>query len=241
MPMLLGGTKVNEQSCDIHDVAKAGSDLVALGCTISATRFDDGIIQLQFGSVISDYVNEIINDVNEGVISAWDGVQEISAEYAGLASKAAFYAQNGIGVVAGVMQVEVGIAITGSTYGLGTPAGAFLVAHGVNNIYEGGVNIYNGPAAKAAQGPTRRAYQNFFEDKYTGNIVYGGVDLVFSVGGLMRPVRKPDSVELFRRDPLNYESAYKQAGNLALFFEALVDSITINSLVSEERSEIKSK
>ncbi|MFQ6575370.1 DUF4225 domain-containing protein [Pseudomonas sp. UM16] len=232
---------MNEQSCDIHDVAKAGADLVALGCTISATSFDDGIIQLQFGSVISDYVNEIINDVSEGVISAWDGVQEISAEYAELASKAAFYAQNGIGVVAGVMQVDVGVAITGSTYGLGTPVGAFFVAHGVNNIYEGGMNIYQGPTAKPAQGPTRRAYQAYFKDEYKGNMAYGAVDLILSARGMMRPIRKTDSVQLFRRDPLNYEPAYQQAGKLALFFEVLVDSITISSMVLEEGHEIKSK
>ncbi|QYX50391.1 DUF4225 domain-containing protein [Pseudomonas tussilaginis] len=235
--MLLGVTKVNEQSCDIHDVAKAGSDLVALGCTISATRFDDGIIQLQFGSVISDYVNEIINDVNEGVISAWDGVQEISAEYAELASKAAFYAQNGIGVVAGVMQVEVGIAITGSSYGLGAPVGAFFVAHGVNNIYEGGMNIYQGPTIEAARGPTRSAYQAIFEEDYKGNMAYGAIDLFLSASGMVRLIRKTDSVQLFRRDSLNYEPAYQQSGRLALFFEALVDSITINSMVSEERAE----
>jgi len=232
---------VNEQSCDIHDVAEAGADLVALGCTISATSFDDGIIQLQFGSVISDYVNEIISDVSEGVISAWEGVQEIRAEYAELASKAAFYAQNGIGVVAGVMQVEVGIGITGASYGIGAPAGALLVAHGVNNIYEGGMNIYQGPTAKAAQGPTRRVYQALLKDDHEGNMAYGVFDLFLSAKGMMRPIRKTDSVELFRRDPLNYEPAYQQAGKLALFFEVLVDSITINSMVSEERPEIKSK
>ncbi|MOA44870.1 hypothetical protein D3C78_1672090 [compost metagenome] len=57
----------------------------------------------------------------------------------------------------------------------------------------------------------------------------------------MRPVRKVDSVQLFRRDPLNYESVYQQSGKLALFFEALVDSITINSMVSKDGSEMESK
>lgn len=237
MPMLLGGTKVNEQSCDIHDVAKAGADLVALGCTISATSFDDGIVQLQFGSVISDYVNEIISDVSEGVISAWDGVQEIMAEYAELASKAAFYAQNGIGVVAGVMQIEVGVAITGSSAGFAAPVGGAFIAHGVNNIYEGGMNIYQGPNVEAARGPVRRVYQDLFKDEYTGDMVYGVFDLGLSALGMMQPLRKTGSVQLFRRDPLNYEPAYQQSGRLALFFEALVDSITIKSMVSEERAE----
>jgi len=237
----LGVAKVSEQSCDIHDVAKAASDLVALGCTIGATNFYDGITQLEFSSIVSNYVNEVIKDVNDGIISAWDGVQEIRAEYADLSSKALFYAQNGIGVVAGAMQIEVGIAVTGASYGVGAPVGAFFVAHGVNNMYEGGMNIYNGPAAPAAQGPTRRAYRSFLGDDYKGDMAYGTIDLILSAGGMMRPIRKTDSVQLFRRDPLNYESAYQQTGKLALFFEALVDSITINSMASEERPKIESK
>ncbi|MNP11176.1 hypothetical protein D3C76_1033500 [compost metagenome] len=139
------------------------------------------------------------------------------------------------------MQVEVGVAITGASYGLAAPLGAFFVAHGVNNIYEGGINIYNGPAAPAVRGPTRRAYASFMGDDYKGDVAYGTIDLILSAGGMMRPVRKVDSVQLFRRDPLNYESVYQQSGKLALFFEALVDSITINSMVSKEGAEMERK
>ncbi|WP_256659520.1 DUF4225 domain-containing protein [Pseudomonas sp. H9] len=232
---------MNEQSCDIHDVTQAASDLVALGCTIGATSFYDGITQIQFGSVISDYVNGVINDVEEGLISAWEGVQEIRAEHEELISRASFYAQNGIGVVAGVMQIEVGVAITGSTAGFAAPVGGAFIAHGVNNIYEGGMNIYQGPTAEVARGPIRRVYQSIFNDEYAGNMTYGAFDLILSAGGMMRSVRKTDSVQFFRRDPLNYEPAYQQAGKLALFFEMLVDSITIKSMASENNPEIKNK
>lgn len=232
---------MNEESCDIHDVAKAGSDLVALGCTIGATNFYEGFMQLQFSSIISHYVSEVIKDVNDGVISAWEGVKEIRDEYADLSSKAIFYAKNGIGVVAGAMQVEVGITVTGASYGLGAPVGAFFIGHGVNNMYEGGMNIYNGPDGPAVQEPTRRAYQFFMGDDYKGGMAYGTIDLILSAGGMMRPIRKTDSLQLFRRDPLNYESACQQTGKLALFFEVLVDSITVNSMISEERLEIEGK
>lgn len=241
MLIALGVTTVSEQSCDINDVARAASDLVSLSCTIGATNFYDGIIQIQFITTVSNFVNEIVKDVNDGVISAWVGVQEIKAEYADLTSKALFYAQNGIGVAAGVMQIEIGIAITGTSYGLGAPAGAFFVAHGINNIYEGGMNIYNGPTVSVAEGPTRRAYRDILGDDYNGDMAYGAIDLFLSASGMMRPVRKPDSVQLFRRDPINYESAYQQSGRLALLFEALVNSITISSMVSGESPEIKSK
>lgn len=179
-------------------------------------------------------MNEVLKSVNDGITSAWEGVQEIKAEYAELSSKALFYAQNGIGVAAGAVQVEVGIAVTGASYGVGAPVGAFFVAHGVNNMYEGGMNIYNGPAAPSAQGPTRRAYQSFLGNDYEGDMAYGTVDLILSAGGMMRPVRKTNSIQLFRRDPLNYESAYRQTGKLALFFETLVNSITINTMLSEQ-------
>lgn len=230
-------TKVNEQSCDINDVSRAAADLVALGCTIGSTHFHDGVTQLQFSSIVSSYVNEIIKDVNDGLISAWEGVKEIKEEYADLSSKALFYAQNGVVVVAGAAQIEVGVTITGASYGLAAPIGATFIAHGANNIYEGGMNIYNGPDAPPTQGPTRRTYQYLLRDDYKGSMAYGSIDLILSAGGMMRPLRKTNSIQLFRQDPLNYEPAYQQAGKLALLLEALADSITINSIISEENPE----
>ena len=49
----------------------------------------------------------------------------------------------------------------------------------------------------------------------------------------MSSVRKNDTVELFRKDPINYERAYRQMGKLALTFEALVDAITIKNIAEE--------
>ena len=57
------------------------------------------------------------------LISAWEAVQEIRAEYEGLSSKARFYLQNGVGVVVGVMQVGTGISVIGSSRGLGVVSG----------------------------------------------------------------------------------------------------------------------
>ncbi|MHC8302575.1 DUF4225 domain-containing protein [Pseudomonas sp. ZS1P83] len=228
---------MNETSCDIHDVTKAAADLVALGCTVGATHFHDGITQLQFNSMVSSYANEVIKAVDEGLLTAWEGVQSITKEYAELTSKAIFYAQNGIGVVAGAMQVEVGVAVTGATGGWGTPFGGMFIAHGVNNIYEGFGNIYNGPEAPRVQGPVRRVYQDALGGEYQGDMLYGSMDLLLSGIGIIRLVRKPDSVQLFRHDPMNYERAYLQTGKVALFFEALVDYITLNSMLTKEKPE----
>ncbi|MHC8336715.1 DUF4225 domain-containing protein [Pseudomonas sp. HLT2-19-2] len=228
---------MNETSCDIHDVTKAAADLVALGCTVGATHFHDGITQLQFNSMISSYANEVIKTVDEGLITAWEGVQSITNEYAELTSKAIFYAQNGIGVVAGTMQVEVGVAVTVGSGGWAAPLGGVFIAHGANNIYEGFGNIYNGPETPGVQGPVRRVYQDALGGKYEGDMLYGSMDLLLSGVGVFRLVRKPDSVQLFRHDPINHERAYIQTGKVALFFEALVDYITLNSMLSKEKSE----
>lgn len=226
---------MNETSCDIHDVTKAAADLVALGCTIGATHFHDGITQLQFNSMVSSYANEVIKAVDEGLMTAWEGVQSITKEYAELSSKAIFYAQNGIGVVAGAMQVEAGVAVTGATGGWAAPYGGLLIAHGTNNIYEGFGNMYNGPEAPGVQGPVRRVYQAAFGGEYEGDIAYGSADLILSGFSLSRLIRKPNSVQLFRYDPINHERAYKQTGKVALFFEAIVDYITLHSMLSKEK------
>ena len=222
---------MNESSCDIHDVTRSASDLVAAGCAIGMAHIPDGFARLRFGSIIASYVDEVIQAVDEGVISAWQAVQEIRAEYEDLASKARFYLQNGVGVVAGVMQVRTGFTIIGTPGGLGVIPGTLMVGHGANNIYEGFGNIYRGPGAPSTVGPVRYFYRDMFDEK--GDMVYYSMDLFLSAIGFFRPVSKPGSVELFRRDPINYEMAYRQSGRLALLFEVLVDFFTIDSMVSD--------
>jgi hypothetical protein len=63
-----------------------------------------------------------------------------------------------------------------------------------------------------------------------GNMDYYTMDLALSMYGMSKLVRKPDSVQLFNRDPINYERAYKQMGTLALAFEILADAVTIKTM-----------
>lgn len=205
---------MNKQSCDVNDVAKAGTDIVSLSCTITATHFYDGVLNLHIGAAVSNFVNDVIKDVNDGVMTAWDAVQELKEEYAALAL---FYGQNLVAIGAGGMQIKMGVSATARTYGIGAPVGALYVAHGVNNIYEGGMNIYNGPKAPATQGPVRGAYHSVL-GKDIGDLTYGSVDLGLSAIGIFQLMWKPGSVQFFREDPLNYERAYKQTGKLALLF-----------------------
>lgn len=224
---------MNEDSCDIHDVTKAASDLVAVGCSIGTTHFPDGLTRLRFGSIISSYANEVIQAVDEGLISAWEGVEAIRAEYERLSSKARFYLQNGIGVAAGVMQVRTGVTVAGTPGMFGVVPGVLLVAHGTNNIYEGLSNIYYGPDVPGTLGPVRRGYQTMLRDDYRGNMIYYSLDLFLSGYGVLRAVPKSGMFELFRRDPINYERAYQQSGKLALILEAFVDFFTVNAIAQE--------
>lgn len=114
--------------------------------------------------------------------------------------------------------------------------GALLIAHGANNIAESAANIYNGPDAPSAQGPIRQGYKVLFKDSYKGNVAYYSTDLILSGFGAFRVVRKPGSAQLFRFDPMSHEKAYRQAGVLALLFEGLADSITLNMIAEEVRS-----
>ncbi|UZE09646.1 hypothetical protein [Pseudomonas sp. B21-053] len=95
---------MSEETCDIHDVTRAASDLVAFGCSIGAMHLYDGFARMQFSHVVSTYVNEIIQAVDEGILSAIQGIQEIREEYTDLSSKVLFYAQNSAGVLAGAIQ-----------------------------------------------------------------------------------------------------------------------------------------
>lgn len=224
---------MNEESCDIHDVAKAASDLVAVGCTIGLRHLADGTARLRFSAVVSAYADEVIQAVDEGVISAWQGIQDLVAEYEELASKAGFYLQNGLTVAAGVMQIRSGVASTAAPAAIGVIPGALLIAHGTNNVYEGLANIHNGTDAPPTVGPVRSAYQSLLQAESRGNLAFYSMDLFMSGYGMIRPMRKPGAFELFRQDPVNYEPAFRQTGKLALALEAVVDFLTLEAVVKE--------
>lgn len=234
--MALGVMRMNETSCDIHDVTRAASDLVATGCNIGMTHLPDGMARLRLSSIISTYANEVIQAVDEGVISAWEGLEEIKSEYEALSSKARFYVQNGIVAAGGVMQVRAGVAVMAAPAAMGVIPGALLIAHGTNNIYEGLGNIYNGPDVPATTGPVRYFYQAIFKDDRRGSAAYYSMDLVLSGYGVFRPVQKPGVFELFRHDPVNYEQAFRQTGKLALAFEVLVDFLTVDAILKDSSS-----
>ncbi|MFJ2284487.1 DUF4225 domain-containing protein [Pseudomonas sp. NPDC087803] len=232
---------MNEDSCDINDVTRAASDLVAFGCQIGAIQLYDSFNQLRFGEIVSSYANEVIRAVDEGFISAKQGLQELREEHSDLLNKVSFYAQNGVGVAAGMMQIQIASVHFASRTPKNAVAGTVYSLHGANNIYEGLANIYYGPENPAVVGPTRKLYQFLAGDSSRGNTAYYGVDIGLSILSILQPIRKPDSVELFIRDPMNYERAYKRMGKISLAFETLIDGITIRNLDNEVTQQTNNK
>ena len=223
---------MNDQQCDIHDVTKAASDLMSLGCSASGTYLPDSVMQLTFSSAIANYLNGVIRDVNDRVISAWEGMQKLKSEYDELADKIMLYAKNGIGIAGGVMQVKTGAQSIVSTRGFGFVYGGPMIMHGFNNIYEGATNIYNGN--NEAVGFIRYGYRKFYKGTYQGDMAYYSTDLLLSATGLARRVEKEGTFKLFRHMPTDSENAYKQTGKISLMLEALVDALSLNSLLNVE-------
>ena len=156
---------MNEDSCDINDVTRAASDLVAFGCKIGATQLYDSFTQLRFSEIVSDYANEIIRAVDEGVISAKQGLQELREEYSELSAKSIFYFQNGVNIASGTLQIQAGAVVLGAGRGKAGVTGAILIGHGFNNVYEGVGNIYRGPDKPSLVGPMRMATRKYLVSK----------------------------------------------------------------------------
>lgn len=225
---------MNDPRCTLADVDQAGEELIALGRKACALHINDGVARLSFMRQVDAFVDEIVQDVVDGVISAQEGLETLWEEHEALRRRVEFYFWNGVTVAAGTTQTTLGITTTGATLGAATPFGALLVAHGSNNIYEGAANIWNGPDARPAQGLTRQFYQLILKDEHKGNIAYGTFDLGLSAGSLFRPVRKTGSLQLFRRDAINYVNAYKQAGRFSLALEAFSNYSTVSSIFFDE-------
>lgn len=221
---------MNAPPCTLKDVDQAAEELMALGCKVGALHINDGAARLGFLGEIKAFAEEVYQDIKDGVISAAEGVEALWDEHEALRGKAGFYLTNGITVAGGAAQFATGISIGTGSAGLGIPFAGIFVSHGLNNLYEGGTNIYNGPNVRSATGPIRQMYQNSMGSVHEGNQLYGFTDLTLSFTGLIRLVKKPNSFELFRRDPINYIRFYKQATRQSLTLELLNNDLTIQAI-----------
>lgn len=64
----------DEAQCSLEDLNQAAEELIALGCAAGAMHIHDGVARLGFLGEVSAFVDEVVEEVKEGVISAAEGV-----------------------------------------------------------------------------------------------------------------------------------------------------------------------
>ncbi|WP_230392782.1 DUF4225 domain-containing protein [Pseudomonas guariconensis] len=226
-------------NCDYWMVSDAARKLRRQASILGAKYINNSTLRLQFNHEISYYSRQIVNNVAQGKKSPEQGLNELKSEQDNLLSQALEMAQKGVGVIAGALQFAAGAGICyGSAGTLCFFAGAPLMAHGANNTYENGRNLWAGRSN--VQGPVRKAYQKAAEmmggGAFEGNVAYASVDLALSAYSLSKLMLKPDAWRLFRYVRSDYVRGYENSSKAALALEAISDTTTVNSLYLETQS-----
>lgn len=194
------------------------------------------ILRLQFNREVAYYAKSIVNEVEQGKRTPYEGLQALRNEQSSLLSQSMDIAKKGVGVIAGAFQFAAGAGICyGSAGTLCLFMGAPLMAHGANNVYESGRNLWTGRSD--TQGPVRKGYQEAAKmiggAEITGNMAYGAVDLGLSAYGVFRLVLKPDSWRLFRFVRADYVRGYANTSKKGLSLEVLSDGVTMSTMYHE--------
>ncbi|MEB2647456.1 DUF4225 domain-containing protein [Pseudomonas sp. C 49-2] len=234
-------SKHEKQTSSFHDlwvVSQAAGKLTSQACTISARHLQDGITRSIFNRDVAYYARSIVRDVEQGKKTVAQGLVEIKTEQQSLLNQSMEIGRKGIGVVAGALQMATGAGICYASVGtLCLIAGVPLIAHGANNVYEGGRNLVTGQSDTV--GPVRGAYQSaafaMGHGEREANMAYGAVDIGLSVYSAARHVLKPDAWRLFRYIPTDYIRAYKTMTPTTMGIEAYTDFQTIKQMHDEEK------
>lgn len=220
-------------SCDYWIVSQAAANLAKQACTLGARHIQDGTLRIQFNREVAYYARGIVNDVALGNKSPEEGLQDIKNEQSSLLSQSLEVAQKGVAAIAGALQIAAGAGMCYASAGtLCVFAGGPLMAHGANNVYENGRNLWEGRSD--TQGPLRKGYQKLANlmggSAFEGDIAYGTLELGLSAYGVGRLILKPDAWRLFRYVRTDYVRGYENASKTALSFEVLSNGVTIESM-----------
>ncbi|AZE61884.1 MULTISPECIES: DUF4225 domain-containing protein [Pseudomonas] len=223
---------------DLWVVSQAAGNLTSQACTISARHLQDGVTRSIFNREVAYYARSIVNDVEQGKKTVAEGLIEIKKEQRSLLDQSIAIGRNGIGAVAGALQIATGAGICYASVGtLCLIAGVPLMAHGANNLYEGGRNLVTGRSDTV--GPVRTVYQAaasaFGHGEREANMAYGAVDIGLSIYSTVRHIYKPDAWRLFRYLDSDRIRAYKTMTPTSLAAEAATDAITLRQLHEESK------
>jgi hypothetical protein len=221
---------------NFRDVHEAATFLQGQACTFAARHIQDGTRRLLFNRTVSYYAREVIKDVEEGRKTASEGLEVIRAEQKSLTEQSFDVTTKAFGLGAGVLQIAGGVGVCYASAGtLCLTVGVAMMAHGANNVYENGRNLYEGRSD--VEGPVRKGYQALAEvsgrQSCAGNVIYGISDLGMSAYGVLKLVTKRDAWRLFRYVPADYVRAYKTAHPLVFVIDRTADSITMDSVMDQ--------
>ncbi|MBJ2216693.1 DUF4225 domain-containing protein [Pseudomonas sp. MF7453] len=223
---------------DLWVVSQAAAKLTNHACAISARHLQDGVNRSIFNREVAYYARSIVRDVEQGKKTVAEGLVEIKKEQRSLLDQSIAIGRNGVGAVAGALQIATGAGICYASAGtLCLITGVPLMAHGANNIYEGGRNLMTGQSDTI--GPVREGYHAMSSAVGYGereaNMAYGSVDIALSVYSLTRKVLTPDAWRLFRYIPVDYTRSYRAMTPTTLGVESLTDFQTIKQMHEETK------
>lgn len=226
---------------DNHDywvVCQAASDLTKQACTLSGRHIQDGMLRMQFNRELAYYAKSLVDAVATGKKTPDEALLAMKREQKDLVDQGLEVTRKGGAFIAGALQISTGVAVCyGSAGFLCVVAGVPLMAHGANNIYESGRNLWEGRSN--TQGPLRKGYQAAAEamggSARDGNIAYGTADLGLSLYGIGRLVIKPNAWRLFRYVRSDYLRSYQTMNAVGLSFEVYINGETARQIYSESK------
>lgn len=223
--------KPHVSSNDYWEVSHAAGLLTSQACTVSARHIRDGMLRIQFNREVAYYARGIVADVESGRKSVWEGLKALKEEHSLLTSHQMKVLSQSVGLVAGGFQFAGGVAICAAG-GVACAGGAFMIAHGMNNIHDNTVNLWEGRSDTI--GATRMVYRRVSEvrgyGKTGGDVTYGTVDIGTSLFGAFRSTLKPDAWRLYRYINTDYVRAYKLTSKWVLGFDAASGAFTSKSI-----------
>ncbi|QXH45027.1 DUF4225 domain-containing protein [Pseudomonas xanthosomatis] len=216
------------------EVNAAAARLISYGCGLSARHLKDRRLRMQFNRELAYYARRVLDDVSERKLSAGDALIELRNERDRLYAQSKRILYQSFGVIGGVGQMVTGAGICYGSLGWACGlAGAPLMAHGGNNIYENVRGLYEGRSD--VSGPVKKVYQGAAKAVgYTereGTAAYLASDITMSVGALFRNVPKVGAWKLFKYNKMDKEIAVRQMSNFSLYVEMGVNWASAQQLV----------
>jgi len=219
------GSSFNQE--EYWEVSHAAGRLTSYACSLSAQVIQDGMLRIEFNNEVACYMQQIVEEFKEGTKSFRQAIEEILEEQSNLIEQASDYGRLILGLTSGLYQVAGGIAMCGGILTCGV--GALSIAHGLNNIYESGNNIFRG--RDDTEGPMRKLYKMAAQlhpngKEVHGDIAFGVVDIGLSGYGMFRKIPGKDARRLFTYIEEDLVRAYEQTGKLALGIDIFADIFT---------------